>query len=261
MSRPKTEMENNVQDKSALAWKKLCDYVEQLAESGGEEFAPAENLGPELYSQIHTLPTSIAKLTKVKKIWLYGSKLKRIPPEIGKMALLEYFDAYTSYDLHWLPYEIINCKNLIGSRISTRALYGNYKFRTPFPKLDSSPVRYDGDGLACSICQRPITYDKTNQLWISLKIGTDVVPLLVNACSTQCEDKLPHPPENYVQFPHKGGRLLKQQPDQEALWNIELQRRRDEIGSNLLSTPVTTDFKEATKELKPLKLIVKLWQK
>lgn len=207
-----SRIQNDVQDKNSLAWKKLCDYVDQLADSEGEEFSPRAFLGNELFSQIHTLPASIGKLSKVKKILLYGSKLKRIPPEIGGMTSLEDFDPYTSYDLHWLPYEITRCKNLVSSRISTRALYGNYKHRMGFPSLARNPVTYDGETLKCSICQCAISYAETNQLWISLRIGTDVVPLLVNACSALCEEKLPCPPEDYLQTPHKGGSSLIQPP-------------------------------------------------
>lgn len=259
---------NDVQDKNCLAWEKLCDYVDQLAASGDDEFSPREFLGAELFSQIHTLPASIAQLDKVKKIWLYGSKLKRVPPEIGAMKALESFDPYTSYDLHWLPYEITQCKNLISSRISTRALYGNYKFRTPFPRLDHNPVRYEGDALECSICKKAISYAETNQLWISLRIGSDVVPLLVNACSTECEEQLPTPPENYVQYPHKGGKSLKQPRDWDTRTKSEIQRRRND---NVASGPQTTipvvhahddgKFKEDAMALKPLKLIVKIWDK
>lgn len=95
------KIENDVQDRNPVAWKKLCEYVDKVANENREEFSPLEELGQELFSQIHTLPETISKLKKVKKVWLYGSKLKRIPPEIGQMELLEYFDPYTSYDLHW----------------------------------------------------------------------------------------------------------------------------------------------------------------
>jgi len=204
-----SRVQDNVQDKNSLAWKKLCDYIDQLADSGGEEFSPREILGDEDFFQIFTLPASIAKLKKVKKVLLYGSKLKYIPPAIGEMEALAYVDLYTSYDLNWLPYEISNCKKLIESRISTRVLFGNYKNRMPFPRLDHNPVRYDEDKLQCSICNKGIDYAFTNQLWISLNIGTDVLPLLVNSCSMACQEKLPMPPENYLQYPHKGGRSIK----------------------------------------------------
>ena len=58
---------------------------------------------------------------------LYGSGLVRIPPEVGEMTALEDFDPYTSYRLHWFPFEITRCPKLKDSRVSTRALYGNFK--------------------------------------------------------------------------------------------------------------------------------------
>jgi len=204
------DVKNDVQDKTSLAWKKLCEYVNIVEREERDEFSPFEYLGKELFSQIHTLPETIAKLKKVKKINLYGSQLKRIPPEIGEMEALEYFDPYTSYRLHWFPYEIKHCKKLRNSRVSTRALYGNYKHRRPFPDLTNNPVRYDGDILKCSICKKEITYDQTNQLWISLPVATDVLPLLVNLCSKECETKLPKPFEDYIQYAHKGGADLEQ---------------------------------------------------
>ena len=36
------------------------------------------------------------------------------------------------------------------------------------------------------------------------------MPLLVNLCSTDCENKLPKPAEGYVECAHKGGANLKQ---------------------------------------------------
>ncbi|WP_343913305.1 hypothetical protein [Aquimarina litoralis] len=109
----------------------------------------------------------------MKKVWLYGSNLKRIPPEIGQMESLEYFAPYTSYDLKWFPYELTKSKNLKDSRISTRAFFGNFKNRKPFPKLDHNPVKYEGEKVKCSVCDKSMSYDETNQLWITLRIGTN----------------------------------------------------------------------------------------
>src|SRR5687768_13246059 len=209
---------NNVQDKTSLAWQKLCEYVEKVAANNQEEFSPLEELGQELFAQIHTLPGSISKLKKVKKVWLYGSKLRRIPPEIGEMESLEYFDPYTSYGLHWFPYEIMHCRNLKHSRVSTRALYGNFKNRMGFPDLTNNPIRYEGNTVHCSICRKEMTYDQTNQLWISLKVATDILPLLANICSKECEDRLPKPPGEYLQYAHKGGAGLKQPSDRDELF-------------------------------------------
>jgi hypothetical protein len=45
------------------------------------------------------------------------------------------FTPYMSYRLHWSPYEITRGARLNESSVSTRALYGNHKFRPPFPRL------------------------------------------------------------------------------------------------------------------------------
>jgi hypothetical protein len=239
MNKRISKIENDVQDRNSVAWKKLCDYVDKVAVEKREEFSPAEALGQELFSQIHTLPETIAKLKNVKKLWLYGSKLKRIPPEIGEMESLEYFDPYTSYDLHWLPYEITKCKNLKSSRVSTRALYGNWKNRMGFPRLTHNPVRYSGNNVNCSVCGKTMTYEQTNQLWISLNVGTDILPLLTNLCSKECESKLPKPPKDYIQFPHKGGADLKQPLDEDERFELEMKNYENNQSDNLIVTSQT----------------------
>ena len=251
-----------------LLGKKLCAYVDQVAENGTDEFVPREALGNELFAQIFTLPESISKLKKVKKIGLYGSSLKRIPPEIGEMESLVYFDPYTSYDLHWFPFDIYKCKKLKESRISTRALYGNYKNRMGFPKIDHNPVRYLGDNLKCNICEKELTYETTNQMWITAYVGTDAIPMLANLCSKECEQKLPKPPENYVQFPHKGGANLVQPPDENELWDIEMAEREKTDKKNINERKPPEEIKTESENAKLdisklpiLKLIRKIWEK
>lgn len=258
-----SKIENDVQDRNSLAWKKLCDYVDHLAKSGEEEFCPRDAIGAELYSTIFTLPESISQLDKVRKVSLYGSKLKRIPPAIGDMKSLEYFDAYTSYDLHWLPYEITNCTKLVSSRISTRALYGNYKNRMGFPKLDHNPINYDCNVLKCSICKKEIANEDSNQLWISLRVGTDTLPLLVNSCSKQCEGNLPKPPENYVQYAHKGGSTLQQPLDEDELWEIEERaREKNDAKQTNIATPIVPNGAiNLETKFQPFKLIKKIWER
>ena len=73
MDKPISVVENDVQDRDSVAWKKLCQYVEEIAENGSDEFVPREALGNELFAQIHTLPESISKLKNVTKMGLYGS--------------------------------------------------------------------------------------------------------------------------------------------------------------------------------------------
>jgi hypothetical protein len=267
MNKRISKIENDVQDRNCVAWKKLCDYVDKVAAENRDEFSPVEELGQELFVQIHTLPETISKLTKVKKVWLYGSKLKRIPPEIGQMEALEYFDPYTSYDLHWFPYEITKCKNLKDSRISTRALYGNWKNRMGFPRLTHNPVRYSGDTLNCSVCGKTMTYEQTNQLWISLNVGTDVLPLLTNLCSKECEGKLPTPPKDYVQFAHKGGADLEQPLDEDERFELEMKSYDDSQSETTIVTTQTDnnnkplDKPTDKKEFPLLKLIRKIWER
>ena len=280
-----SKIENNVQDRNSKAWNMLCDYIDKIAEEGGDEFAPYEELGAELYSEIFTLPESISKLKKVKKVWLYGSKLKRIPPEIGQLESLEYFDPYTSYNLHWFPFEITECKNLKDSRVSTRALYGNYKNRMGFPRLNHAPVKYFGEKVNCSICKKEMTYDETKQMWITLWIGTDYLPLLANLCSKECEEKLnecPKPAEYYWQYPHQGGSDLEMPKMTQMEWaratgkirkykGVEILDVNDEINENTGNTKrdkeekldeiKDTEKKISFKDLKPLKLIRKIWEK
>lgn len=208
-------IENNVQDRHSEAWKRLCDYVERAAAEGLETFSPGKELGAELFARIHTLPESISKLKSVRKLYLYGSRLKRLPPEIGDMEALEEFDPYTSYSLHWFPYEITRCKNLKDSTVSTRAIYGNHKNRMPFPDLTKNPVRYEGETLRCSVCREEMDYTQTNQLWITLRVGTDWLPLLANLCSAACTQALPKPPAGFVAYPHKGGSDLQQPGEKE----------------------------------------------
>ncbi|MFF8378819.1 leucine-rich repeat domain-containing protein [Streptomyces sp. NPDC015661] len=162
-------------------------------------------LSPEERRQVITLPSSIAKLTVVKHLVLYGSNLVRVPPEIGAMSGLEEFTPYTSYRLHWFPYEITRCRRLARSTVSTRALFGNFRLRPPFPKLTSSPDslagldperpdpgRWGPTALqGCSVCDGPIERGGLRQVWISLRVATDVLPLLVNACSPECVASLP----------------------------------------------------------------------
>ncbi len=195
------------QDTECAGWQRLNELIELAASDGREEFSPGREMTPTEWAQITVLPKCISKLKHVKHLNLYGSSLVRIPPEIGELTMLEQFTPYTSYRLHWLPYEITRCRLLKRSTISTRALYGNYNYRAPFPKL---PQSYPGAPDRCSVCQSAFGDTPPLQYWISLGIATDIVPLLVHACCEQCISKLPQPSEDYVQFPHQGGLNLEQ---------------------------------------------------
>jgi hypothetical protein len=203
-----TRIHEEVQDTKDPAWLRLLDLIEQAAFDGVSEFAPRRALGEELWPRIVTLPPTIAKLKKVRRLQLYGSHLVRIPPEIGQMESLEEFDPYTSYRLHWFPYEITRCKRLAKSRVSTRALYGNYKFRPAFPDLE---VGHGPVSRTCSVCDQPAP--TFTQYWLSLNVATDVLPLLVNACSDACVRKLPRGQSGYAPRPHRGGRRGRARTD------------------------------------------------
>lgn len=97
-------------------------------------------MSPEERRQVITLPPSVGKLTAVKHLVLYRSNLVRLPAEIGAMASLEVFEPYTSQRLHWFPCELTRCGNLKFSTVSTRLLFGNFKYRPPFPALRSGPL-------------------------------------------------------------------------------------------------------------------------
>ncbi|MEV6605737.1 leucine-rich repeat domain-containing protein [Kutzneria sp. NPDC051319] len=194
------------QDTDADGWLRLLELIDEAAADGRPEFAPLRELTEEQRGQVIELPPTIGRLTDVRKLVLYGSNLRSVPPEIGAMAGLWEFDPYTSYWLHWFPYEITRCPNLVASTVSTRALYGNVKFRMPFPALDGTKHVT----ATCSVCDGPIR--QVHQVWISLAVATDVLPLLVNACSPECVAALPRPPEGYVPTAHTGGLRVKQPP-------------------------------------------------
>ena len=210
---PVPRLHHDVQDTECSAWLNLLGVVEQAIREQPAEFSPLDGFsGPER-ARIVTLPSTIAQLTAVRKLRLYGSHLSRIPPEIGGMSSLEYLDVYTSYRLHYVPYELTRCHRLKDSRMSTRALFGNYKNRGKFPDLLLEDNRAALDAVratTCSVCgvalQGPAFHDR----WLTLVVGTDWVPLLATLCGQSCIHKLPTPPEGYVPRPHTGGSSMNQ---------------------------------------------------
>ncbi|ASW55676.1 hypothetical protein CIK06_18085 [Plantactinospora sp. KBS50] len=205
------------QDTMAAGWRHLLSLIDEAAADGRTVFKPFVELSAPERRQIVTLPATIAKLTAVKHLVLYGTNLVRIPPEIGAMASLEVFDPYTSHRLHWYPYELTRCTKLADSTVSTRVLYGNFKFRPPFPRLRAVTRAAEADFAAldpdvwgcdavrtCSVCDGPVG-GELRQVWISGLVATDVLPLLVNACSAACVAALPQPYPGYLPTPHTGG--------------------------------------------------------
>jgi hypothetical protein len=202
------------QDTSAPAWLHLLALIDEAAADGREVFTPLTEMSPAEQRQVITLPPSIGKLTAVKQLVLHRSNLVRLPARIGAMASLEVFEPYTSRRLHWFPYELTRCKNLKYSTVSTRSLFGNFKYRPPFPSLrrwplpsgDLDPGQWGADTItSCSVCDSPFIEWGIRQVWLSAWVATDVLPLLVNACSDACVDALPPGAQRHIQVPHAGG--------------------------------------------------------
>jgi hypothetical protein len=212
------------QDTASEGWQHLLALIDEAAADGRPVFKPLVGMSAIERRQVVTLPPTIATLTQVRHFVLYGSNLVRIPSEIGAMASLEVFEPYTSHRLHWYPYELTRCTKLRASTVSTRVLFGNFKHRPPFPALRPITTAADADFDAldpgvwgadairtCSVCDRHIG-DQLHQVWTSRAVGTDVLPLLVNACSAACVAALPTPAPGYVPTPHTGGPAITQ-PD------------------------------------------------
>ncbi len=190
------------QEETAPGWLRLLELIDEAVEDGREEFSPLREIKPEESTWIVTLPPSIGKLKNVKRFTLYGSSLVCVSPEIGQMTNLEDFTPYTSYRLHRFPYEIRRCKKLKRSTVSTRALYGNCKMRPPFPALPQHSNLYRPD--TCSICDCTFN-DIPLQRWTSRRMGSEIVPLLIHACTDACIAKIKDAPDDYVKRPHCGG--------------------------------------------------------
>lgn len=196
-------LHSEAQDTSAPGWVALLELVEIDSARNTSVFEPSAVIPSDQWSGVITLPREIETLSGTKQMRLYGSHLRRLPPEIGRLSSLENLDIYTSYSLHWLPYEVTRCSRLRESRMSTRALYGNIKTRLPFPRL-AGPI----DTLApetCSVCDRPFGDGGVQVLWTTQRIGTDTVPLLLHSCSASCTASVPDAPDGYHSRPHKGG--------------------------------------------------------
>lgn len=190
------------QDTNKMGWLALSQYIDDMITLKGKEFKPGLAMPWAQWSDVVTLPSSISKLTHVNKIELYSSNLYYFPPEIGQFQKLKHLGVYRNYNLHWMPYEVTRCKMLEDSVFSTRALYGNRNTRLPFPKLTKAMALYTPE--TCSVCDRAFE-GFVEPFWITLRVGTDHLPLLVHSCSADCTKSLPTPPKGFYQKPHKGG--------------------------------------------------------
>ena len=196
-------LHEDVQDTESDAWKYICDAIETAAARDQTELdfrgAP-----------VVTLPRSIGKVKSLRRLNLYSSKIQRFPRELGELPELVEITPYTSYGLHWYPFELARAPSLRMSTVSTRALYGNYKFRPPFPLL--APYAEAKPPRPCSVCDAMFEDRGSHRYWLSIRIASDIVSALVNACSSACVAALPPAADNYVDRPHRGGPSVEQPP-------------------------------------------------
>lgn len=197
------DFHSQYQDVDVAGWREILRCVEVGIASKSEVFEPSAMMAPSDWANVITLPDTIRELTQVRELRLYGSHLRRVPPEIGYMSNLENLDIYTSYSLHWLPYEVTRCQNLRSTRMSTRAMYGNRNTRMPFPRLHAPQPSLTPQ--TCSVCDQPFGAHQPHLFWTTLWVGTDLTPLLIHSCSVECTDRVPNAAEGYRPRPHKGG--------------------------------------------------------
>lgn len=232
---------------SCSARRKVEAYVDALVEQKANTFNLHEvGLDRAEWRHVVVLPEAVLRLRgTLKHLRLYGSAIQRIPEWISQLALLESVDPYTSYALHYFPFEVVHCANLKQSRVSTRAYYGNQKNTLPvFPELEPDPSLskmkrlfplqylaarvcernkiplppYGVEVLAaqrdakCSVCQQRYVSVEAYTYWVMRHLASyDVVPMLVRACSLNCvkaleEFRAPNKDSWYSALPHKGGR-------------------------------------------------------
>lgn len=170
------------------------------------------------------LPPELFELEHLQSLNLYASSLVRISPEIKKLKNLKTFIPYTSYSLHYFPYEVTYLP-LTETTVSTRAIYGNYKNHAPFPQLPPFPkapmslkemtarklklleqqdrkqyeiqikpklnqdmLDYLNTAKFCSVCSSPY-FEICYEVWVSRVMGTDLVPMYCLLCSMACVEK------------------------------------------------------------------------
>ena len=196
---------------TSRAWDVVKEVIEHAARSNATDLILSKLMDRDDYLALNTLPASIGNLKNLRRLVLYGSNISYIPREIGGCVSLENFDPYCSYRLHWFPAEILKCTLLRDSTVSTRALYGNYKLRPPFPNLRRKKWKWTNGPEVCASCETES--DDMEQYWVTRRVATDYLPLLTSVCSQACLSKLiPTNNKSYIQYPHQGSLMQKQPP-------------------------------------------------
>lgn len=167
-----------------------------------------------------TLPEALGELGALEHLYCYGSHLVSLPRSIGRLTQLKELDCYTSYDLHFLPAEVLYCWRLDrlcggGSRFSTRALYNNSKNQLALPAIGpwwqagstQAPSRSCVRALLlktvaweacvdltlsyvawnfCSVCGVHHAHDAGCRAWAHQVVATDRQALLFFCCGWAC---------------------------------------------------------------------------
>lgn len=209
LPRFRVEMHHDTPSSSDRAWAIAMEILHDAARNGVKELNLGAVMDRQDFMALHTLPDLIGELKDLEKLVLYGSNMSYLPRALAGCINLRFLEPYTSYRLHWLPYELHRCRQLVSSTMSTRALYGNVKFRPPFPDLTGNPWNWPTGGPRCSICDRE--GERLDQYWVSQRIATDVVPLLVSVCGPECLSRVGHGAEGHVPVAHRGGPDIAQQ--------------------------------------------------
>lgn len=90
---------------------------------------------------------------------------------------------------------------------------------------------------------------------------------MTNLCSKECVIKLPTPPEDYVQFAHKGGADLEQPLDEDERFELEMKDYKNKSngsdGEPIYSKQEALELnRQGEKKAFPLlKLIRKIWER
>jgi len=184
-----------------------------------------------------TLPDEISALTELQHLHMYGSKLTKVPRCIECLKNLYELDLYTSYALHYLPYEVTRCSALADSRFSIRALFGNGKTNMALPllpdwqaasqsgvgagevyallqrcgclSLEAETVMSFLDWNRCSVCKRWYLHDAGSYTWSHCHIGTDTQALLAFCCSARCAKQV----KNQIRFDSRSGKNEALKPE------------------------------------------------
>src|SRR5262245_61076897 len=80
------------QDASAPGWSQTIDLVQAATADQSSTFEPSAQMAWEDWIGVITLPSQISLMHALKELRLYGSHLRRLPPEIGGMSALENLD-------------------------------------------------------------------------------------------------------------------------------------------------------------------------